>query len=152
MLSVIFAIFLSLIGCQVMNNKVTENIIRTIDNECDQNNTCTVSMKDITDFDWDRMVVFGLGSSNSEISEALGVEYRELRDLMSGMVFVYNNKIVYQEMIDYDPERPSKLRIIIEHKTGEPNCAGFTPDTAVFKSSKNNIDEVYYYQIIAVRE
>lgn len=151
-LFILLIIFLLLIGCQAKNTNMSEKIIKTIDNKCDQGDTFMISMKDITDFEWDKMVIFEVGSSNFEVSKALGIEYKESTDLMSGMVFVCNNKIVHEERVPYNPDRPEKLRYIVEHKPKEPNCTSFTPNDAVLKGSREKIDGVFYYKIIAVRE
>jgi hypothetical protein len=43
------------------------------------------------------MLIYQVGSSTTAISEALGVEFKDSVDLMSGIVFVNKNKIVYKE-------------------------------------------------------
>ncbi|NPV90055.1 MAG: hypothetical protein HPY50_04675 [Firmicutes bacterium] len=132
------------------NNKLSQRIFETIDKKCEPGNAyCSIPIAEITDFKWDKMAIYGVGSSNKEVSAALGVEYEDSTDLMSGMVFVYNNKIVYNEGIPYNPEHPGKLWINIGFKPGEPSCLGVTPDNAFFIGSRENIDGVFYYEIEA---
>lgn len=150
--SLIIILLLSLSsGCQ--NDKLSQRIVETIDNKCDQGNGyCNVPIAEITDFKWDKMAIFGVGSSNKEVSEALGVEYEDSTDLMTGIVFAYNNKIVYKEDIPYNPERPSKLWITIEYVPGEPACMSYTPDNAVLIGTKKKGDNRFYYGLVANRK
>jgi hypothetical protein len=55
-------------------------------------------MDEITDFAWDRMLLYQVMSSESEISTVLGVDFRGIVDMSSGMVFVKDNEIVYQKL------------------------------------------------------
>lgn len=135
-----------LAGCQRGNINIRDRIINTI-NTKSNSNTCDFSMKDITNFKWDRMVIFEVGSSNVEVSRALGIDYKDSTDLMSGIVFIYNNKIVYQERIPSNPEKPSKLNYVINNKPGEPNCVAYTLENCTLKGSKENIDGVMYYTV-----
>ncbi|OPX43988.1 hypothetical protein CLHUN_20130 [Ruminiclostridium hungatei] len=150
-LNTIFLIILILVlvGCQTKESYMTENLIKAIDNECGEKNSCQIQMKDVTNFKWDKVVIFQVGSSNKEISKALDAEYKGATDLISGMVFVYNNQIADEELVPYDPENPNKLQYFIEKKSGEPNCLSFSADDAVFEGSKDKIDGTYYYKITA---
>lgn len=93
------------------------------------------------------MVVFDVGSVNSDISKELDIEYKDSVDLISGIVFVYKKKIVYSEKFPYYPENPNKLWFYIENKFGEPNIWYFTPDNAVLEGSKSETNGKYYYEI-----
>lgn len=140
-------IFLILSGCQYLSNNLGDKIIKEIDKKRDQSGSCKILMKDITVFKWDKMVIYEVGSSNNEITKALGVEYQDSVDLISGVVFVYNNKIVYKEKVPYNPERSTKMNYYVENEPGQPNCMAFTPDNAIFEGSREQVDEKFYYAI-----
>jgi hypothetical protein len=105
-------------------------------------------MQEITDFEWDRFVVYNVGSSNSEISKLLGIDYEDPVDLMYGMVFAYKDKIVYSENLPYNPEEPNKLWISFDNKPSEPNCLLFSKENDLFKGLKEKIDGVNYNQLL----
>ena len=147
LLSVLALLIVILIFAFSNRSNLSNKIIKFIDNNCDVNNICILKIAEVTDFSWDKMLVYQVGSSNLEISEALGVEYKNLVDLMSGIVFVYQNKIVYKESIPYNPERPSKLLIYVGGIFGEPNNRVFTPHDAIFEASRREKDGQFYYKI-----
>ncbi|UKS27384.1 hypothetical protein LOZ80_00050 [Paenibacillus sp. HWE-109] len=144
-------VILASVGCSAKSN-LTDKIIKEIDGECGENGTCTISIKEVTDFEWDRMVIFQIGSSKSEISKALGIEYSGPTDMMTGMIFVKDNKIVHEEIIPYYPEKPSKLWIVLDKTPKEPNCISFMVDNAVLKGIKKKDDNQFYYRITNEKE
>lgn len=146
---IVILIILLCAGCQTKTSKMSEKMIKVIDNQLSQNNDCKISIESITDFKWDKMVIFQVGSSNDEITKALGVKYNGRTDLTSGMVFVLNKKVVHEERVPYDPEHQNIIQYIIEKKPNEPSCVSFTPSNALFKGSREEIDGVFYYTITA---
>ncbi|AIQ14544.1 hypothetical protein [Paenibacillus durus] len=147
MLTVIVTLIF-IVGCD-FNIKMSDKII---DSKCSTNNTCVISIDDFTDFEWDKMVFFQVGSSNTEISNALGIEYTGQTDLMSGMIFVLKNKVVHEERVPYDPEHPNKLQYTIEKKPKDPNYVIFTSKKAELEGKREKIDGVLYYTFIAKKE
>lgn len=127
-------------------NLLSYKIIQTIDKKCGPNNTCTFSLKEITDFSWDRMVYYDAGSAN-EITRALRIEYPEVDDLSTGLIFVYHKKIVYREELPHDFENQSKLSFILGKRDRSPECFAYTPNDAIFKGVKERIDGEMYYSI-----
>ncbi|MNM56775.1 hypothetical protein D3C81_679540 [compost metagenome] len=138
-------------GCQ-KERSLSDQIIQTIDRKSNENGTCDISLKEITDFKWDKVVIFQVGSSDEEISSALGIKYEGPTDLISGLVFVLDHKIVHEELIPYQTEHPTNLQIFIEKKATDPNCVAFTLENAVLKGSKEELDGVTYYSIHVKRE
>lgn len=129
---------------QKTNSNLNKKIIEFINSNPDN---CKIKVEDITNFKWDKMVIFEVGSSNIEISKVLGIKYKDSTDLMSGIVFVYKNKIIYSERQPYNPERPNKLQYLVKYHLGEPNYKLLTPDNAVLQGNRENIDGIYYYSV-----
>lgn len=128
-------------------SNLSDKIIKYIDNKGDKNNVSIIKLNEITGFKWDKMLIYQVGSSRKAISKALGVEYKDSVDLMSGIIFVYNNKIVYEERIPYNPERPGKLNWYPGNGFDTPNYRVFTSDDAIFRGSSNKIDGKTYYKV-----
>lgn len=114
------------------SNDLSNKIISYIDANADENNTVVFNMNEFTNFKWDKMVIYDVGASNTQISEALGVEYKDSTDLMTGMVFVF----------PFQFENPSELII---HVGDNASYRVFTPNNAVFEIGKGQLDEKNYY-------
>ena len=128
--------------------KLSNRICETIDDKCDENNECIIKMDEITDFAWDKMLLYQVMSSESEISQALGVEFNDSVDLSSGMIFVKNDEIVYHESFFSDPDHLSKLQIYVGLIAGEgEKYPVFTPDDAIFVGQRRESDGKFHYWI-----
>jgi hypothetical protein len=127
--------------------KLSDKITEYIDNNCGESNACKLTMSDITNFKWDKMLLYQVGSSNTEISQLIGVEFNDSLDLSSGMIFVHNNKIVYKEQIIYNPDKPYKLLLFIGALYGQPEYGIFTPDNATFEGTRMEENGKTYYKI-----
>jgi len=139
----------SLYRSNLNNNKLSNKIIEYIDNNAEnntENNTCILSMRDITEFTWDKMLIYQVGSSNIEISEILGVGFEDSIDLSSGMIFIYEDKIVYKESMLYNPDQLSNRLFYVDH--GQPQYMEFTPNDAIFDGNRKETDDNSYYYII----
>lgn len=147
---ILFLAFLTLIisGCQ-KEKSLSDQIIRIIDDKCSLGKVCDISLKEITTFKWDKVVVFQVGSSSKEISDALGFKYEGSTDLMSGLIFTLDNKVVYEEMIPYQTERPNNLQVFIDKKVNEPNNVVLNFNDAILKGNKDKVDDITYYSINA---
>jgi hypothetical protein len=105
-------------------------------------------MNEITNFKWDKLVVFREGVSNITLNRILGFEYKNSTDLMRTMIFLYKNKIVYCEEERYDPESPSKLNFRFRDNPKSISLMVFNLNNAVFQATKERIDGVDYYGLI----
>lgn len=76
-LLIFLSILTLIVGCQGKDITMSNKIIKYIDENTKQRSSCNIPIKEVTSFKWDKMVIFGLGSSNTEISKALGVKYND---------------------------------------------------------------------------
>lgn len=118
------------------------NLMRLIDN-C-SGGSCKVSLVAATDFEWDRVAVFEVGTTPAQLSEALGAEYTGETDLTSGVVFSKAGAVVREETSVIDPERPAKLRYNVE---GATHAKAYPRAEASFDASKKIVDGVAYYTL-----
>ena len=127
--------------------RLSDEIVKAIEYKTGDRSSCTINISEITKFKWDKMAFYTVGSSNIEVSNALGVWYNESTDSMTGLVFVFHGKIVYQEQIPYYPEQPAKLWLWLPVDLGSPNCIVVFPYNAVFIGSKDQDNGKCYYEI-----
>lgn len=111
------------------------------------NGDCNISLKEVSAFKWDKVIVSQAGSSDEETSNPLGVKYEAPMDLMTGLIFVLDKKIVHEEAIPYQTGHTSNVQIFLGKNAKDPNCVALTYDDAVLKGSKEELDGVTYYSI-----
>lgn len=147
----IIVILITLICMLFLNKqKLSDNISDFINTNCDENNVCTFNMNEITDFKWDKMLMYQVGSSSYKIGKALDIDFKESVDVSSGIIFVYENKIVYNEQITFDPDRPSKLFFYPGPVIGENEYRVFTINDSIFEGRRKTDGKNICFTIIPI--
>ena len=128
--------------------KLSEKIIEKIDQTSDENGYCTVDLNEVTDFEWDKAVFFEASSSSRAVSELLGIDFTEMNDMNYGMIFAYQNEIVYKEIFAEIVESPNRFRSSL-FKSGDNGgkCELVTPDNANVYARRFQRKNKYYYSI-----
>lgn len=137
---------------------VGKNIMREIDSHADANGDCTLDLKEITDFEWDTLVVFdadfavyhGDYKSNHDVagekmSQILGTAYERPSGYRALLIFLKNGEIVHEESYLADIEAPSKMNITIPPEysyQGFDACCILSVDEASIAAS---CDGTHYY-------
>ncbi len=132
-------------GCS--NNSLEAKIENHIKKACNEKDVCIINIKDITDFEWQKMYVFKEGTTLEAINEALGFEYPYFEDIARRTVFVSENRITYHEDIFPNPESAQDGQVIYEM----PDTVQYTifePDDAVFKVNKVEFVQGVYYVLL----
>lgn len=146
----------SLLGCR---NNVTHELIEGISAECPRkSNKCVVSLKTAVHFEWDRLYFFNSWTTADSVRNTIKFDYHgsDVKDDYKRMVFVQNNKVVYEEdykFFDYNsstvdfPDLPDSLL-----QTTKPYL---TPNKSTFtvKSYKKDpvCKECFDYRLFLIR-
>ena len=99
LLSILFVGIFTIGSAGCMFNK-KHKLLNEMNERYTKEGNFTLSLTDITDFDWDSCIVYTAGTTSNDIRTAYGVEYDTVLDINSGIVFIKNNKAVYEEFFD----------------------------------------------------
>ena len=112
------------------------------------NESFELNISDFTDFEWEYVMIYRNPTTEKEISEAGGIDYEGDTDLTSGMIFINDNKVVYEEVFETDFESPDKF-VIYPHQdiNADSKINKFANDNAVFigKVIEYNGDKKYQF-------
>lgn len=100
---------------------VGKSIINEIDNSIDANGNCTIDLKAVTDFEWDKVIIvsadfLAIGYSKDKIKNIWGIEYELQPGFKSRLIFLKNNSVVYEESYPASIERSEKFNISVSPK------------------------------------
>ena len=112
-------------------------------NKC-QNENCKVRVADLTDFQWDKMVVFNYSISDAVVNDAIWFDYKNYDDQTRPWIFIKNNRIVYAENNPAGIEGPVEGEVAFDG----PDSLKFmvyTPKTAIFSVKKETANNKSYY-------
>lgn len=109
---------------------------------CGGNTEIIIDMSDLTDFEWEQCIVYRPGTQTKDIQEIFHVNYNTYLDLCSGIIFINNNEVVYEEFfkdIEYDFTNKTPKFLIYpygENESPQTKYAGFEKTEAKFKCVK----------------
>jgi len=141
----VIALLLICSGCST-NGAFEQKIVRRINSTCKGSIDCTIRIKDLTNFDWDKMYAFKYTVRADEAEKAMGVPLPEYTEFTRKIVFLKSNQIVYFEEEPTDIEGPVNGQIAFDIPD-LGNYKLYTPDTAVFKARKLESRNIVYYEL-----
>ena len=110
--------------------------------------SCVISMKDFTPFEWDKMYIFCNYSGIEEVNDALEMDYPYFVDLVKQIIFMKSGKIVCHEEDYGDPDDIEYLKFLPPNK--EDEVMVFTKSTALFKVKRYRSYDIICYDLIPV--
>ncbi len=114
------------------NTKVSEKIIKYCNKQ--KENSFELKLADYTNFDWDNVIIYKNPISKQDLLEFTGIDYKNELDLQSGMIFINDKKIVYEEYFETDFETPYKFIIYpYEDINSKDKINQVSIDKAIFK-------------------
>ncbi len=144
---ILLASLILLSGCGNSKSLLQSNMRVYLDSYY-KGNGVTVSISDFTDFEWEQVLIFQYPVSAQDIENAIGVKYEGSLDLTSGMIFVYNQKVVYDEVFKDNYTNLAPFLIYpYDNINADLHYNVFTPETAVFRCEKINSKEQYGYRL-----
>lgn len=147
----IIIIFISIISLIIFNKNI--QLSKEIINYCDKQKEDIFELKlsDYTKFEWDNVIIYKNTISNKELSEFLGIGYKKGLDLKSGMIFIKDNKIVYEEYFKTDFESPYKFVIYPYEDINSKNKINkFTKEKSVFKVERIKYNNENRYKLTPI--
>lgn len=119
------------------NTKVSEKVIDFCNKQ--EKSNFEIKISDYTNFNWDSLIIYKTPTSKQELFEYFGIDYKNELDLQSGMIFVKDKKIVYEEYFETDFESPYKFIIYpYEDINSNNKIQKFSTDEAIFKVERIN--------------
>lgn len=121
-------------------------IIAEIDRCEDARLECTIVLTDMTDFVWDTVIVVSpdfvcAGYSDEKIAELFGVAYEMPSGYHSRLIFLKDNKVVYEESYQAQIEHVTKCNLLVEN----PYYRILPAEEAVFSAGRSQYQSEYCY-------
>jgi len=129
-----------MISCS--HNRDVDKLIVKIESNCINKESCIVDFSKEIEGEWDTMYFFSGANSLEEINSILGFELKKFTDIGDRILFLKENKIVYQQEWFYNNEKEPEGIIFVSQskhfKVDRENCK--------FTIVKNN--KIYYLTFI----
>lgn len=130
-----------------------KNLIDAIDVQCQNPKTdCKLSFKNVTEFKWERMYVFGSWTTSKEISNNLHIAYNgnDVPDNHTRLLFVNDKSVVYEEdEIQLDNFKSNIIFHELVDYMATAKIDYFTPTDAIFNviKEKKKCQNCFLYSV-----
>jgi len=126
-------------------NSIEGKLVTKIKTTCGESSGCTVRIRDVTDFAWDRVYVFKTTADQSEVEKTIGVPFPQYREFRRSIIFLKGGKLVYGEANPTDVEAPIKDQVIFDIPDTDDYRA-YSPESR-FEVTRKNYDGRGYYKL-----
>ena len=140
-------------SCQKSSRKssepISEKISQYVETNCKESKTCTLNLKEITNFSWDKLYFFSGSVEESDISKVIGKKFSSTSQYYSNkLIFIQNNQIVESEqhiMLEID-EPFHNGDVDFELKDSQNNYIGFNNESK-FEVEKIKLNDGEFYRL-----
>jgi len=138
--------FYDLLEIQGEVGPLAHKIMNKIDQLADADGKCVIDIAELTDFDWDTMVVIDYYCSSEQIKEIPKAIKLKEKGVWSQLIFLKDNKVVYEEAYRASVETSYKFNLFFEY--GGQGFKVFTPETAQIRGLRNTERKNIYYSLV----
>ena len=135
---------LEITGCK--HTEFDDKIARKVKAACKGDGLCTIEIKDVTEFQWDKMYVFKYNSSIEDITKAIGSSPGHYSEFTRKIFFTRGNRIVYSEEEDANVERLLNGEVVFDIPDSI-NYKVYPIERAKFKVEVKEYEKGIYYQL-----
>ncbi len=148
------AMALSLCSCQSGKSvgRIQQKLATRAGEVCKAWDTCTIGIKEVTDFAWDKVYVFRTTATSDDINNALGTPLHTDVEFSRKIVFLKEGRIVYSEVWPSNLENWEDGDVVFVMPVDRVYVE-YTPDTSEFIVSKNTLlDGGIYYELTQTKK
>jgi len=123
-------------------------LVTKIKTTCGEFAGCTIRVKDVTDFDWDRVYVFNQGATKDQIEKVIGAPFPRYQEFKRSMIFLKGGKVVYSEAEPTDIESPINDQVAFD--LTRDNYNSYSSESR-FVVERKNFSRGVYYELRLIR-
>jgi len=124
-------------------------LVTKINSTCGQSSNCTIGLRDVTDFDWDRAYVFRYTARKSEIEKVIGAPFPRYEEFERSIIFLNGGKVVYSEADPTDVEGLLNNQVVFDIADGD-SYKSYSPESR-FEVRRKNFQRGVYYELTLIQ-
>lgn len=95
-------------------HSIEGKLVAKIKTTCGESSGCTIRLRDVTDFDWDRVCVFNYAVTKDQIEKIIGAPFPRYVEFRRSIIFLKGGKVVYSEADPTDIEGPLNDQVVFD--------------------------------------
>lgn len=147
-LVIVILLLIPLQGCgtkTINSSSVEGKLVTRINSTCQSSSVCTIRVKDVTNFDWDKMYVFKHTATSDQMNKAVGLPLPPYEEFERKIIFVNVGKVVYSEADPTDVEKPIDQEVMFDIPD-DAQYKSYGRDS-VFKVTRKSFSNGVYYEL-----
>ena len=120
-------------------------LVTRINTTCGDSSSCTIRLRDVTDFAWDRVYVFKYTARKSEVEKVIGAPFPLYEEFKRSMIFLNGGKIIYSEADPTNVEHPINNQIVFD--IGDKDVYRSYSSESQFEVTRKNFEGGVYYEL-----
>lgn len=126
-------------------HSIEGKLVTQIKTTCGESTGCTIRLKDVTDFDWDRVYVFNHANTKDQIEKVIGAPFPRYEEFRRSIIFLKGGKVVYSEADPTDIESVINDQVVFD--TAERgNYKGYSSESR-FEVQRKTFSRGVYYEL-----
>ena len=126
-------------------HSIEGKLVTKIKTACGESTGCTIRLKDVTDFDWDRVYVFNYAVTKDQIEKVIGAAFPRYEEFKRSIIFLKGGKIVYSEADPTDIESVINDQVVFDLAYGD-NYKAYSAESR-FEVQRKNFSRGVYYEL-----
>jgi hypothetical protein len=139
------ALFCLSFGCKKHNPRFEAKLVSAITTKCQSQFPCTLRIKDVTDFEWDKLYVFKYTAHRGVVEKAVGHQLKDYGEFRRRIAFTNKGNIVLYE------EEPTNIEHLVNNEVvfDIPDSSDYRiyDSDATFAVQKIPIPDGSYYEL-----
>jgi hypothetical protein len=145
-IGILFLIFFASCGTKTVDPfSVEGKLVTRINTTCGESSSCFIRLRDVTDFDWDRVYVFTYSVRQSEIEKVIGVPFPQYEEFNRSMIFFNGGKLVYSEAEPTDVEGLINNEVVFD--IADEDAYRSYSSESQFEVKRKNFQRGVYYEL-----
>lgn len=97
-------------SCNTLRDDKLDDYVENVYSNC--KDKCILNFNNL--FVYDKLYVFGVGTSNEDVSKIIGFKYSGDKDISRLILFVKNKTIVYEQNLVFNDSEPYKVFFVTD--------------------------------------
>lgn len=126
-------------------HSIEGKLVTLIKTTCGESTGCTIRLRDVTDFDWDRVYVFNSAATKDQIEKVIGAPFPGYEEFKRSIIFLNGGKVVYSEADPTDIESVINDQVVFDLAYGN-NYKAYSSESR-FEAQRKNFSRGIYYEL-----
>jgi hypothetical protein len=126
-------------------HSIEGKLVTKIKTTCGESTGCTIRLRDVTDFDWDRVYVFNYAVTKDQIEKVIGAPFPQYEEFKRSIVFLKGGKVVNSEADPTDIESVINDQVVFDI-AAQGNYRVYSSESR-FEVQRKNFSRGVYYEL-----